>query len=177
MITRRKFTPCLLITVIVVFMTTFVGRAPGQGGQPGEGTVPTVAAVRVRDRHGFEAWYEPSGDGSGVYVYSRTRNASGLEGVFEFLSQLSGLFLFGLVGQLMFSARFILQWIASERAGKSVVPVAFWWLSIGGTLTLLAYFAIRHEPIGMLGQACGLPIYARNLFLVTRHGSRVIAES
>lgn len=73
---------------------------------------------------------------------------------------------FGLGGQLMFSARFIIQWLASERAGRSVVPIAFWYFSIGGGLILFAYAVYRADPVFILGQSLGLFIYTRNLWLI-----------
>ncbi len=72
----------------------------------------------------------------------------------------------GLAGQLMFSARFIVQWITSERARKSVIPMAFWYLSIGGGLILLSYAIYRRDPVFILGQSMGLSIYLRNIFLI-----------
>ncbi|MBM9593507.1 lipid-A-disaccharide synthase N-terminal domain-containing protein [Rhodobacteraceae bacterium MCCB 386] len=72
----------------------------------------------------------------------------------------------GLAGQVLFSARFIVQWISSEREQRSVIPVAFWYLSIGGGATLLAYALYRRDPVFILGQAAGLFIYARNLWLI-----------
>lgn len=72
----------------------------------------------------------------------------------------------GLVGQLLFSMRFIIQWLASEKAKKSVVPEVFWWFSIGGGLILLAYAIHRRDPVFILGQCTGIFIYARNLWLV-----------
>ncbi len=72
----------------------------------------------------------------------------------------------GLFAQLMFSARFLIQWISSERARKSVMPVAFWWFSIMGGLLLLAYGIYRGEPVIILGQAFGVVVYARNLALI-----------
>lgn len=72
----------------------------------------------------------------------------------------------GLGGQLIFSARFLVQWAASERAGRSVVPVVFWWLSIGGAAVLLAYAIHRKDPVFILGQSMGFAIYARNLWLI-----------
>jgi lipid-A-disaccharide synthase-like uncharacterized protein len=72
----------------------------------------------------------------------------------------------GLGGQLVFSARFLLQWAASERAGRSVIPVAFWWLSIAGAAVLLAYAIHRADPVFILGQSMGFAIYARNLWLI-----------
>ena len=74
----------------------------------------------------------------------------------------------GFVGQGLFSARFVVQWLASERARRSVVPVAFWFFSLGGGATLLAYAIYRRDPVFILGQAAGLFIYARNLMLLRR---------
>ena len=72
----------------------------------------------------------------------------------------------GLLGQLMFTARFIVQWIASEKAGRSVVPVAFWYFSICGGLIVLAYGIHKFDPVIILGQLPGTVIYARNLWLI-----------
>ncbi|SFC65770.1 lipid-A-disaccharide synthase N-terminal domain-containing protein [Tropicimonas isoalkanivorans] len=72
----------------------------------------------------------------------------------------------GLGGQLLFTARFLVQWIASERVGRSVVPLAFWYLSIGGGLVLLTYALYRRDPVFILGQAMGIFIYGRNLWLI-----------
>lgn len=74
----------------------------------------------------------------------------------------------GLVGQLMFTARFVVQWIASERAGKSVVPVIFWYFSLVGGTIVLAYGIHRVEPVIILGQLPGVLIYSRNLWLIHR---------
>ncbi|WP_226946334.1 MULTISPECIES: lipid-A-disaccharide synthase N-terminal domain-containing protein [Roseobacteraceae] len=73
---------------------------------------------------------------------------------------------FGLAAQLMFTARFLLQWIASERAKDSVMPVAFWYFSLIGGVMLLAYALYRRDPVFILGQALGVFIYARNLWLI-----------
>ena len=72
----------------------------------------------------------------------------------------------GFAGQLLFTSRFLVQWIASERRRESVVPVAFWWFSLAGGVTLLSYALWRHDPVFILGQAMGLVIYARNLALI-----------
>lgn len=74
--------------------------------------------------------------------------------------------LFGLFAQALFMMRFLLQWIASERAKRSVVPVAFWYFSLAGGLTLLAYAVHRRDPVFILGQALGTVIYIRNLWLI-----------
>ncbi|MEM6974260.1 MAG: lipid-A-disaccharide synthase N-terminal domain-containing protein [Pseudomonadota bacterium] len=72
----------------------------------------------------------------------------------------------GLGGQFLFMSRFLVQWIASEREKRSVIPVAFWWLSIGGAGVLLAYAIWRADPVFILGQSLGFFIYARNLWLI-----------
>lgn len=74
----------------------------------------------------------------------------------------------GFAGQLLFTSRFLVQWLASERRGESVVPVAFWWLSLAGGLTLLTYALYRQDPVFILGQGMGLFIYLRNLMLLAR---------
>ena len=72
----------------------------------------------------------------------------------------------GLSGQVMFSARFLIQWIMSERARRSVMPIAFWYFSLAGGMILLAYAIYRRDPVFMLGQATGLIVYVRNLWLI-----------
>lgn len=72
----------------------------------------------------------------------------------------------GLVGQGLFSARFIIQWLASEKQKKSVVPVEFWYFSMAGGLTLLAYALHKVDPVFILGQGIGVFIYARNLYFM-----------
>lgn len=78
----------------------------------------------------------------------------------------------GFVGQALFSGRFLVQWIASERAGKSVVPLAFWFLSVLGGAVLLAYAIWREDPVFILGQAGGLIVYSRNLVLIYKERTR-----
>ncbi|MCC6579303.1 MAG: lipid-A-disaccharide synthase N-terminal domain-containing protein [Phycisphaeraceae bacterium] len=74
----------------------------------------------------------------------------------------------GFLGQTLFAGRMIVQWLASEKSRKSVVPVAFWWMSLLGSLILTAYFVWRWDIVGFLGQAPGWIIYARNLMLIYR---------
>ena len=71
--------------------------------------------------------------------------------------------MFGLFGQLMFTGRFIVQWLASEKAGRSVVPVAFWYFSIIGGFIVLLYGIHKVDPVIILGQLPGVLIYSRNL--------------
>ena len=79
----------------------------------------------------------------------------------------------GLLGQALFSARFLVQWLASERKRQSIIPVAFWWLSLCGGATLLAYALWRRDPVFILGQGMGLFVYTRNLILIRRHVRRL----
>lgn len=72
----------------------------------------------------------------------------------------------GLFAQMLFSMRFIVQWLASEKENRSVVPEAFWWFSIIGGATLFAYAVHRGDPVFILGQSLGLFIYVRNLWLI-----------
>lgn len=74
----------------------------------------------------------------------------------------------GFGGQALFASRFIIQWIKSEGAKKSVIPVAFWYFSIGGGTVLLLYAIWRQDPVIICGQGIGLFIYARNLYFILR---------
>jgi lipid-A-disaccharide synthase-like uncharacterized protein len=78
----------------------------------------------------------------------------------------------GFLGQGIFTARFLVQWAVSEKKRDSVVPVAFWWISLFGGLTLLAYTIHKQDPPLILGQAMGLFVYVRNLMLVSKRKRR-----
>lgn len=78
----------------------------------------------------------------------------------------------GLLGQALFSLRFIVQWIASERQRRSVIPAVFWQFSLAGGLTLLVYAIHRRDPVFILGQVTGIVVYLRNLHFVRREGRR-----
>ncbi len=84
------------------------------------------------------------------------------------MSNLSPWLLVGFVGQALFASRFILQWLASERAQRSIVPTAFWYFSLAGSTVLLAYAIHRADPVFIVGQASGLGIYLRNLHLIRK---------
>jgi lipid-A-disaccharide synthase-like uncharacterized protein len=74
----------------------------------------------------------------------------------------------GFLGQAMFSMRFLVQWVYSERQRRSIIPIAFWYFSILGGMTLFAYALYREDPVFILGQGAGLVIYARNLYFIRR---------
>lgn len=83
-----------------------------------------------------------------------------------FVKQFDAWVLLGFVAQFFFSMRFLVQWIASERAKRSVVPIAFWFFSLGGGGLLLVYAIQREDPVFIAGQALGMFIYIRNLWLI-----------
>jgi len=103
-------------------------------------------------------------------VYERQQEKKQLSWLFRVfdITSLNGLFwvVLGLVGQVMFTGRMVVQWLASEKAKKSVVPVAFWWLSLAGSSMLIIYFTWRVDVVGILGQATGWFIYIRNLWFI-----------
>ena len=72
----------------------------------------------------------------------------------------------GFLGQFCFSARFVIQWISSERQKASVIPVYFWYFSLMGGTILLVYAIHKHDPVFIVGQASGLVVYLRNLMLI-----------
>lgn len=171
---------CLLLMAVGLLITAGAGWAAitqDQQPKPQSGHSNTTAmapssssssAIQVKTPDGKVVWYEPeigSQGASPVYVYSKRLNAEAESTESWWMLGLIG---FGFVGQLMFMGRFLLQWIASERAGKSVVPLGFWWFSLIGASILLTYFALRGDPIGVLGQLLGWPIYMRNLYMVYR---------
>ncbi len=85
-----------------------------------------------------------------------------------FVAQLDWWVALGFVAQLLFTARFAVQWIASERENRMVIPLAFWFFSIGGGLLLLVYAIHRRDPVFIAGQAFGVFVYARNLYFELR---------
>ena len=74
----------------------------------------------------------------------------------------------GFAGQALFASRFIIQWFKSEMEGRSVIPLSFWYCSLGGGIVLLAYAVYKRDPVFILGQASGLFVYSRNLYLIFR---------
>ncbi len=85
-------------------------------------------------------------------------------------------FVFGMVGQFTFAARFVVQWLASEREKRVVIPVAFWWLSITGGAVTLVYAVRIEDPVFIIAQTGGLVMYARNLF-IHRKAARAAAPA
>ena len=92
-----------------------------------------------------------------------------------FIAQLDWWVALGFLAQALFSMRFLVQWIASERAGRSIIPTAFWLFSIGGGVLLFAYSLYRRDPVFIAGQGLGLFIYLRNLYFVLREKNQAAA--
>ena len=92
-----------------------------------------------------------------------------------FIVQFDAWVALGFIAQAFFTMRFVVQWIASERARKSVIPVAFWFFSIGGGALLLIYALYRRDPVFIAGQALGLLVYIRNLYFIMASGRQVSA--
>ncbi|MDN2583709.1 lipid-A-disaccharide synthase N-terminal domain-containing protein [Aquibium sp. ELW1220] len=94
-----------------------------------------------------------------------------------FVAQFDGWIVLGFVAQAMFTMRFVVQWLASEREKRSVVPIAFWFFSLGGGALLLIYAIQRQDPVFIAGQAMGLFIYVRNLKLIFNEKRRLSART
>ena len=86
-----------------------------------------------------------------------------------FVIKFDGWVILGFIAQGFFTMRFVVQWIASERARKSVIPVAFWFFSIGGGMMTLVYGIVKREPVIIIGQALATIIYIRNIMLIVKN--------
>jgi lipid-A-disaccharide synthase-like uncharacterized protein len=133
---------------------------------------------RILLRDGFESPALPADQfrttfGDGVYRAAIADRSNVLFRIFNITSWWSMAWIaVGLAGQLAFTGRTLIQWFISERKRESVVPVIFWWLSLGGGVMLFAYFAWRQDVVGVLGQSAGVVIYARNLRLIAKRRRR-----
>jgi lipid-A-disaccharide synthase-like uncharacterized protein len=132
-------------------------------------------AVRVRLRDGGEATLSPEAF-SAVLASTDDAEPSAWQRVLNIRSPVGLAWVaVGLLGQLAFMLRMLVQWLVSERRGRSVVPVGFWWISLVGASMLLAYFAWRRDLVGVLGQSMGFVVYVRNLRLIHRGGRPAVA--
>jgi lipid-A-disaccharide synthase-like uncharacterized protein len=94
-----------------------------------------------------------------------------------FVTNLDWWVVLGFAAQGLFTMRFVVQWLASERAGRSVIPLAFWWFSIAGGLVLLVYALYRKDPVFIAGQGFGVFVYLRNLYFVLRERKQTAAAA
>ncbi|OGO90970.1 MAG: lipid A biosynthesis protein [Coxiella sp. RIFCSPHIGHO2_12_FULL_42_15] len=83
----------------------------------------------------------------------------------------------GFSGQLLFSARFLVQWLVSEYRRKSVIPDVFWYFSLGGGIVLLTYAIYKQDPVFILGQGMGLIVYLRNIYFIRKAKSEIAGDS
>jgi lipid-A-disaccharide synthase-like uncharacterized protein len=110
-------------------------------------------------------------------VFAELSNSIGAYLTDVFFTRLDAWVVLGFVAQALFTMRFLVQWIASERAGRSVIPLAFWTFSIGGGLLLLVYALHRKDPVFIAGQAFGVLVYQRNLYFVLRERKTISAAA
>jgi lipid-A-disaccharide synthase-like uncharacterized protein len=94
-----------------------------------------------------------------------------------FIDQFDGWVLLGFLAQGLFTMRFLVQWIASERARRSVIPIAFWFFSLGGGALLFIYAIQRQDPVFIAGQGLGLFIYVRNLWLIAAERRAAMSDA
>lgn len=110
-----------------------------------------------------------SADEFAKFLYQSRARDGWMESVLNITSPIGIVWVsLGILGQLLFTGRMLIQWFASEKSGRSVVPVAFWWMSLIGATMLLVYFIWRRDIVGIMGQATGWIIYIRNLVLIRR---------
>lgn len=155
----------------------------GYIGSPGNPVVPpfnfsdrliTIEVEKGDDnqlRATFDGWEEGkeglTGDEFFTEILTRKKNLPWIYRVLDVTSLVGVLWVvFGLAGQGVFTARMVVQWQASEKARASIVPPAFWWLSLLGASMLMVYFVWRKEIVGFLGQCTGWVIYIRNLWFI-----------
>lgn len=147
-----------------------------------DGAVVSTHRFRVMLRNGFVS--DPMNDAQftqryGDEVYKTTVQTQ--ENIaFRLLNITSWTGLFwaglGLIGQIAFSGRMLVQWIVSEKKRESVIPEVFWWLSLAGGVLLFTYFVWRQDLVGVLGQSSGVVIYARNIKLIKKRAKRQAEE-
>ena len=106
-----------------------------------------------------------------ILIYGYSNNHQDLADLFFSANIPIRLLIWGVIAQLMFTARFVYQWYYSERAGKSVLPRGFWMLSLMGGCMLLFYSFLRKDPVYFIGQLSGIVVYARNLMIYKKYGS------
>jgi lipid-A-disaccharide synthase-like uncharacterized protein len=155
---------------------------PGQPLIPPFNLSDRLDRLQITERDGEPVVVFPREGGDAVYeggpflreIKRRQQAKQGWGGLFAVLDITSwtGLFwvTFGLIGQCLFAARMLVQWIASEKARASVIPVEFWWLSLVGSTMIVIYFVWRVELVGILGQATGWFVYVRNLWFIHTAG-------
>jgi lipid-A-disaccharide synthase-like uncharacterized protein len=173
----------------LAFGLGWAGEAPARPANPQEFTrllaeaaeayrQGDLAAARARLREATEQ-VTPEGDVHRLLLragaaYDEGRPNAACSSLLKAANRITPIFWFivGFLGQVLFTGRFVVQWIVSERQKRSVVPLAFWYLSIGGSLLVLSYALWRLDPVFIVAYAFGSIIYVRNLILIARHRAR-----
>ncbi len=175
---RRLFALAVVLWLLVASAAEAVGDAVTLRLRP---LPPGVRSVQLEDDgQGGHRYLLRRLDGSSEVVSPEElarrlySEATGRGFMYRFLNITSAVGIawvaIGFLGQVLFAGRMIVQWLASERSRRSVVPVSFWWMSLIGASMLLVYFVWRRDVIGVLGQCSGWVIYVRNLWLIHRGG-------
>lgn len=180
---RRRLLVVAFLLLVLPAAAWSVLLALGYVGAPGSPVVPPfnfsdrIVTIEVAPGAGgelratFDGWPEGvpglSGEEFLREIHRRRRNLPWIYRFFD-VTSLTGVLwvLFGFAGQGVFTARMIVQWRASEKAKSSIVPPAFWWLSILGASMLMVYFVWRKDIVGFLGQSTGWLVYIRNLWFI-----------
>ena len=191
--TRGHLAVPWLRILVVIFLAAVVRTAPvfafpGETLPPAPGQ-PLEIRVRPLPAGVDTIKLEPDGEGGHWYVlemvdgskervrprdlaervYTDNRDRRWYFAILNITSPIGMAWVFlGLLAQVVFMGRMVVQWVVSERRGRSVVPVAFWWMSLVGASMLLTYFVWRRDIVGILGQSAGWVIYSRNLWLIYR---------
>ena len=176
LVCKTMFT--LLVLLGLVFTVAARREAPESSVIIKEKLVGVDQIHLFRQESGEMAYYLTYDDGKNEtltseqfasLVYDSRVERSWIEGLLNISSPIGiAWVLLGFLGQMLFTGRMIIQWIASEKQKRSTVPVLFWWLSLTGGLMLLTYFIWRKDIVGIIGQSTGAFIYGRNLILIHR---------
>lgn len=180
---RKRLILAAALLLLIPAAAWWVMISLGYISSPGKPVVPpfnfsdrivTIEVEKGEDgrlRATFDGWEEGktglTGDEFFTEIQNRRKNLPWIYGILD-VTSLAGVLwvVFGLAGQGVFTARMIVQWQASEKARASIVPPAFWWLSLLGASMLMVYFIWRKEIVGFLGQSTGWIIYIRNLWFI-----------
>lgn len=179
---RKKVAITAALLLIIPAVGWWALLSLGYVGTPGTPLEPPfnlsdrIATIKVVEEGGefrarFDGWKEGDPELSNEEffneLYKRQRNLPWIYDVLDVTSVVGVLWvLFGFAAQAIFAGRMIIQWQASEKAGASVVPPIFWWMSLIGSSMLMVYFIWRKEIVGFLGQSSGWFIYIRNLWFI-----------
>ncbi len=193
---------CRAVRTVLLAVALVLSGAVASFGQPdpSSGHEPDALRLRVKPLPPGVRTVDVELDGAGAHVFALHRVDGTVERVTP--EQFAGLlhaeathkgFLYrllnisspigigwvvlGLLGQVLFTGRMLVQWLVSEREKRSVVPVAFWWMSLAGASMLLVYFVWRRDIVGVLGQSAGWVVYGRNLLLIHRGSDKAPAPA